>query len=192
MTHAGSRYAYSTLGSTLAVHAETYAQVRGFPRRNAGEDFYLLNKVAKVASISQLCSAKITLQARRSDRVPFGTGPALSHICELLKKDPSGQEYLSYAPATFDLLALALIELNRFATNEHPVSDPTVLGILQQLGWDRVKDQLQRQYSQPRQRQRAVMDWFDALKTLRFVHQSPIVRQPLLQSLNKSIHDFSL
>ena len=41
---AGSPYAFHTLGSTISVSATAYAQVRGFPRRDAAEDFYFLNK----------------------------------------------------------------------------------------------------------------------------------------------------
>ena len=36
---AGSGYAHHSLGSTIAVHAKSYAAVRGYPKRSAGEDF---------------------------------------------------------------------------------------------------------------------------------------------------------
>jgi len=48
---AKSPYAYHTIGSTMAIDFEAYAQVRGFPRREAAEDFYLLAKLAKVGAI---------------------------------------------------------------------------------------------------------------------------------------------
>ena len=51
---AGSRYAHHSLGSTIAVHAKTYAAVRGYPKRSAGEDFYLLNKICKLAPVERL------------------------------------------------------------------------------------------------------------------------------------------
>ena len=41
-----SPYAFHTVGSTLAFQAEAYAQVRGMPKKSAGEDFYILNKIA--------------------------------------------------------------------------------------------------------------------------------------------------
>ncbi len=74
---AGSLYAFHTIGSTLAVHATAYARVRGFPKRLAAEDFYLLNKLAKVGTIRSLDSEPIRLSARTSKRTPFGTGRAL-------------------------------------------------------------------------------------------------------------------
>src|SRR5260370_15593309 len=80
LADAGSPYAFHTLGSTVAVHTLAYAKVRGFPRRAAGEDFYLLNKLAKVGSIAQLDGAPLIIRGRRSHRLPFGTGAALNHI----------------------------------------------------------------------------------------------------------------
>ena len=77
LAFAGSPYAFFTLGSTIAINPLAYAKVRGFPRRNAAEDFYLLNKLAKVGSVRSLATPTLTIDARLSERVPFGTGPAL-------------------------------------------------------------------------------------------------------------------
>ena len=49
---AGSDYDYIPLGSTLIADMNCYAQVRGFPKKNAGEDFYLLNKLAKIKPVA--------------------------------------------------------------------------------------------------------------------------------------------
>ena len=77
---AGSHYAHHSLGSALAVTADAYAKVRGFPQRAAGEDFYLLNKLAKVGPIERLTGDCIELASRESDRVPYGTGPSVTRI----------------------------------------------------------------------------------------------------------------
>ncbi len=79
----------------------TYAGVRGYPKRSAGEDFYLLNKICKLAPIKRLLEPTLTIQARPSSRVPFGTGPALQRIVRSLAEDPSGNGYLSYHPTCF-------------------------------------------------------------------------------------------
>ncbi|GIR63469.1 MAG: hypothetical protein CM15mP68_1350 [Pseudomonadota bacterium] len=62
----GSAYAYPTLGSTISVHAQSYARVRGYPKRNAGEDFYLLNKLNKLHPVQVLQQPVIEVQARLS------------------------------------------------------------------------------------------------------------------------------
>ena len=77
---AGSPYAYQSMGSCLAIPRDAYAAVRGFPRKNAAEDFYVLDKLAKVGTIARLGGAPLILEGRPSDRVPFGTGRALRDL----------------------------------------------------------------------------------------------------------------
>lgn len=78
LRQAGSTYAFSTVGSTIAVHAEAYAKVRGMPKRAAGEDFHFLNKLAKVGPVHGLAGEPLILSSRISTRVPFGTGRAMT------------------------------------------------------------------------------------------------------------------
>jgi hypothetical protein len=98
---AGSPYAFHTIGSTLAVTAEAYAAVRGFPRRQAGEDFYLLDKLAKLGPIATLAGEPVRIHPRRSSRVPFGTGPAVERI---LREEARGRGPVLYHPQCFAAL----------------------------------------------------------------------------------------
>lgn len=74
---AGSPFAFQTVGSCIAPEIVAYAQARGFPRREAGEDFHLLAKLAKLGEVECLAEPVVGLTARISSRVPFGTGPAV-------------------------------------------------------------------------------------------------------------------
>lgn len=119
---AGSPYAFYTLGSTLAFTVDAYTKVRGFPKRSGGEDFYLLNKLAKIGSVISLDSdisdtPTITLEPRLSDRVPFGTGPATGKIMALWAEQ---KEYTYYHPQVFSALQAWL--------NIVPQTTITVLG----------------------------------------------------------------
>lgn len=67
-----------TIGSAFAVRAETYVKQGGMNRRQAGEDFYFLNKLTNLGSIIEISNAYVYPSARVSDRVPFGTGAAMS------------------------------------------------------------------------------------------------------------------
>ena len=165
LTFAGSRYAHPTLGSTIAIHGETYAQVRGFPKKNAAEDFYLLNKVAKIAPVTFVPEVELILEGRLSERVPFGTGPALAKITAL------DSPFESYNFAAFEALHTTLSALTHFG--EHGIlalSSPESM-ILDQLGWSEREQHFADRYA-PKQRQKAVHDWFDALKTLQFMHKA--------------------
>ena len=87
---AGSPYAFHTVGSTLAIHGEYYAKVRGFPKRLAAEDFYILNKLAKTGVIVRPTREPLRIRHRESERAPFGTGPAVRKITETLAQ---GMDY---------------------------------------------------------------------------------------------------
>jgi len=101
LIYANSPYAFYTLGSTLAVNIQHYCQVRGFPKRAGGEDFYILNKLAKLGKVHSCDDICIKLTSRLSHRVPFGTGPAVSKIIDLQNTQ---QSYDYYNPKIFDEL----------------------------------------------------------------------------------------
>ena len=77
---AGSPYDMLPLGSALAVRAQAYAQVRGVPPRAGGEDFYLLQKLSKLGTIATPRRRPRRILSRRSERIPFGTGPGIDKV----------------------------------------------------------------------------------------------------------------
>lgn len=73
----GFPYAIYTVGSAFAVRADAYVKQGGMSKRQAGEDFYFLHKLTQVGTVAEINSTCVYPSARLSDRVPFGTGPAL-------------------------------------------------------------------------------------------------------------------
>jgi len=110
LSRAGSPYAFHSVGSTMAIAADAYAAVRGVPKRTAAEDFYLLNKVAKVGCVARLTGAPIVLQGRVSTRVPFGTGMSL----QALAKTGLAAARV-YDPGAFALLGQVIEAMERLA-----------------------------------------------------------------------------
>jgi hypothetical protein len=176
---ARSPYAYQSIGSSLSFDAAAYASVRGFPKRAAAEDFYLLDKLAKVGPLRHASGAPLRLRARASDRVPFGTGRRTREIAEL---GASGVELELYAPELFAALAAVLEGLNAFAELGQPLAlersvqlqtpelAAPVLAVLQRL---KVFDALvsaAKQAPAGAVLKRRVHTWFDGLRTLRFIH----------------------
>jgi hypothetical protein len=168
LKHARSSWAWPTIGSTLAVDAMHYAMVRGFPKRNAAEDFYLLNKLAKTGDITQLPGPVISIRARPSTRVPFGTGPAIREISAL---DDPLTEYRYYHPEIFTHLS-ALLELldaawEGFEPGELPEPAEKAIeqmGLMAFLASAKARTRTREVFD------KAVSDWFDAFRTLKFVH----------------------
>jgi len=169
---AGSNYAFHTIGSTLAFRYDYYAMVRGFPKRAAGEDFYLLNKLAKLASIKILDNVTINIQSRLSDRTPFGTGPAVSNILAL----GDIADYHYYQPELFLELKFCLSafdELWQYNDNLdvwfNKLSAPIQFG-LKQLNFQKLVNHLRKQSSSEQQYSQQIYLWFDAFRTLKFIH----------------------
>ncbi len=162
---AGSPYAFQTVGSSFAVHALAYAQVRGFPKREAGEDFYMLNKLAKVGAVVEASTAPISIQARTSDRVPFGTGAGVAKILALT--DPI-TEYRFYHPAVFTEIGEFLGQFDSLCSKDSPST--SMVALQQHLSFDKG---LNHARCQSRSREgfiRHLNDWFDGFRTLKAVH----------------------
>lgn len=102
LIYAGSPYSFHTVGSSMSISSEYYAKVRGFPKkREAAEDFYMLNKLAKTGKIYRDKSSIIYIKGRESNRVPFGTGASMSKISNILD---SHENYYIYNPLVFDII----------------------------------------------------------------------------------------
>lgn len=174
LRHAGSPYAFHTIGSALAVRADAYAAVRGFPRRLAGEDFHLLDKLAKVGSIARVASEPIRIRARRSDRVPFGTGPGARRLEHRLGR---AEEPELHHPAGFELVGSWLRALDEFARDRDPgrlrervAAEPLLARGLARLGALEAAHKEAAQAPDAARLRRRLHTSFGALETLRLVH----------------------
>ncbi len=191
---AHSPSAFHTVGSTMAVHALCYAQVRGVPRRRAGEDFYLLSKLSKLRPVARLRGEPVRLRSRFSDRVPFGTGSESGKLAR-------GGEPLLYHPACFaavrevtsglrclsGLLSVSKPPSSGPFSAEHGASarglpdqdtiderlsrmSAPVRDFLESQGVPRTWRKLIEQAPNPAARLRRFHDWFDGFRTLKLIH----------------------
>ena len=201
---AGSPYAFHTIGSTIAIDVDHYAKVRGFPKREAGEDFYLLNKLAKSGKVLQMeegpqCQPVI-IEARLSDRVPFGTGAAVNKMTAL---DDVVKDYRFYDPHVFGLLGLWLASwpaiwksqsselqddvFNNYTDFELLESTPQkhevqcLLDALRALKTDAALKHAFKQSKSLDQFVRQMHIWFDAFRSLKLIHA---LRDQLLPSIS--------
>lgn len=185
LRRAGSPYAFHSLGSTLVVDAAHYAAAHGFPKRAGGEDFYLLNKLVKLAPVTTLAAPRLQLQSRASHRVPFGTGPATQ---KLLTTDDMLVAPLFYDLRGFDLLALWLrfldhcaqqyagtttdsgqwpAQLERFCGRD---SSDTLEAAIDASAFSHTLRQAQRHNRTPAACARYLHAWFDGFRTLKLLH----------------------
>jgi len=99
LTFAKSEYAFHTIGSTMICIPDAYVKAEGMNKRKAAEDFYFLEKLAKIYPVGEIKSTAVHPSKRGSWRVPFGTGRSVERYLMKTKN-----EYLIYDPKSFIIL----------------------------------------------------------------------------------------
>ncbi|MCP5056051.1 MAG: hypothetical protein GY937_04910 [bacterium] len=175
---AGSPYAFHTIGSTLALSPLAYAKVRGFPKRQAAEDFHMLAKLAKLGPVGALRGEPMLLSGRVSSRVPFGTGAGIKKELERIEAD---EFYPAYDPRIFTWLGVWLRTLGslvsttrslRDCLSEHAAETLATANVDAALLHDLLDElgALGPAEAGRTQSLRHHHERFDALRTLRFIH----------------------
>jgi len=99
LRHGNSPFAFPTIGSTMICDYESYIKIGGMNKKKAAEDFYFMEKLAKITEIKKISNAKVYPSSRGSWRVPFGTGQRVNRFSA-----GTHNEYLLYDPKSFDIL----------------------------------------------------------------------------------------
>lgn len=89
-------YAFHCVGSCFAVKAGIYVKQGGMNKKQAGEDFYFLQKIIPQGNFYEINTTKVFPSPRPSDRVPFGTGPMIRKWL-----DNSLSDIYTYDPKAF-------------------------------------------------------------------------------------------
>ncbi len=172
LKYAQSYYDYHTIGSTIVCDVESYIKAGGMNRRKAGEDYYFLEKLAKQNKIYTIRDALVYPSARKSWRVPFGTGQRITR--HLSNKQ---NEYVAYHPDSFRILkewleffrdeeAIILKKILSGAERIHPLLNNFLIANRFQKDWQRIL----RNNSLISEIQKQKLFWFDAFRTLKLIH----------------------
>jgi hypothetical protein len=172
LKYANSPYAFHSIGSTMSCSADAYLEVRGMNKRDAGEDFYFLNKLAKIGKIGYIKETCVYPSARPSQRVPFGTGKRISRFLA-----GTHDEYLLYNPRIFEILG-AWLELMRspFNYNESEILikaraiDSNLESFLIKNDFAAIWSRIRKNVKDEKTMIRQFNDWFDGFKTLKFIN----------------------
>ena len=101
LSYSGFPYVFHTVGSAMAVRADEYVSAGGMNRRQAGEDFYLIQKLVPSGGYFSLNSTSVYPSPRPSFRVPFGTGASIAKLTE-----DTNPTLLTYNPDAFGELRI--------------------------------------------------------------------------------------
>ena len=133
----------------------------GMKVRQAGEDFYFLQEIAKTSGVQVLEKTLVFPSPRISARTPFGTGQAVRDIMK-------GEALKEVSDGAFErlkkLLECVTLENMDTLAPEFPERE-----FLEKEKFFKVWPGI-RQNTPKDQLCRAFHTWFDGLKTLRFLH----------------------
>lgn len=174
LRHAGMPHVFHTVGSCMAVRSDAYMDQGGMNRRQAGEDYYFVQKLAETGSFSDLTDTAVQPSARRSWRVPFGTGRAMAAQDE--------GEWHTYAPEVFDDLAVWLARIPAYYDEDRGGLDKTlpasVQAFLAGAGWPERLAEIQAHTASRAAFQRRVLRWFNNFAAMKLIHQATAERYP--------------
>ncbi len=172
LAHAGSPYAFHTVGSAMACRASAYLKCGGMNKRQAGEDFYFLQSLAKTSGVEQVEGAMVFPSPRRSWRVPFGTGRSVGM---LLDGDP--EAVLFYRPECYLLLQkwLSVAEAGCMNRSDDLMEQAGRLSsylhsFLMDQNFPKTWSGLLSHNPGQDRLSRAFHNWFDAFRTMKLFH----------------------
>lgn len=171
-------YAFTALGSAIVFPMWAYKRVGGITPLQGGEDFYLLQKFAKTGRLSNnFCPPyaerlmTVRPQGRVSDRVPFGTGPAIA-------KGVSGMQesYPFFSSAGFQAIENTYSLF--YDLYEHDIETPMSAFLRQQLATDELWEPLRKNFKDRSLFVHACTERVDGLRMVQFLKSRPEFRIP--------------
>lgn len=189
LRHIGFPYYYHTIGSAFAVDAQAYCMQGGMNKKQAGEDFYFLQKIMQMGKFCRLNSTAVYPSPRPSDRVIFGTGPIIRKY--LAQKDT---EFTSY-------------NFNAFITLKQFFEDRTLFFKLKDNNFDEITSNyheslrdflrlndfksamntINANIAKKENFNRKFYHWFDGLRVVKymnFAHEQYFVKTPIRNCIN--------
>ncbi len=172
LAYAGSPYSFHTIGSTIVCTDKAYKNAGGMNTKEAAEDFYFLQKLAKQFPVYRIFSTKVYPSARESLRVPFGTGKSITDF-----NNSEENDFLVYDPEIFEILKkwLGIFNKSGFDSADKILNNTNSIHIgltdflkrrKFELSWQNILDNSKSIEQLNRQK----LNWFDGFKTLKLVH----------------------
>jgi hypothetical protein len=154
-------YAFQTLGSCIVVKSDAYQKYGGMSPRQAGEDFYFINKIAMHGNTGEVNDTIIYPSNRVSDRVPFGTGHAIGNMEKGVRRNEV------YNPKIFIIIKDLISAILSFRKSDyHELIAPFLTTIEFEMHITRIK----KESKDTEQFENRLFQWLDAFKILKLTH----------------------
>jgi hypothetical protein len=184
LAYSGFPYVFHTVGSAMAVKALSYIKAGGMNRRQAGEDFYFVQKLVPSGGYFNLNSTTVYPSPRISMRVPFGTGASMGKL-----NSENSSTLLTYNMLAFKELRTFFesVELNFKSVQSDlkgsfSMIPPGLKLFLDENEWASKIMEVKNNTSGISSFKKRFFDWFNMfriVKYMNFVHSDFFERQPV-------------
>jgi hypothetical protein len=174
LAFSGFPYVFHTVGSAIAVKALPYVKAGGMNRRQAGEDFYFIQKLVPNGGYFNLISTTVYPSPRASFRVPFGTGASIGKLTE----EDIGT-LLTYNIMAFKELRAFFSGLEKFyncspeeLSEYHKLFPPALKGFIEEKEWIRKMIEIKGNTSGIDSFIKRFFAWFNMFKIVKYLNYS--------------------
>jgi hypothetical protein len=174
LKYSGFPYAFHTVGSAIAVKAFHYIKVGGMNRRQAGEDFYFIQKLVPLGGYFALNKTTVFPSPRESLRVPFGTGPAITRLAD--SAEPLLLTYNIRAFRELKLLFSTVIKLFKSSTvgihNYYENLSPGLKSFINEKVWSEKISEISRNTSGEESFRKRFFEWFNMFRIVKYLNHA--------------------
>ncbi len=172
-------YTFTALGSAMAFPVWAYRKAGGLTPVLSGEDFYFLQKLVKYGSVDLYVPTTAFPSSRLSDRVTFGTGPAL-----IRGNQGDWSSYPIYAQRFFDEIGKTFQLFSGLYEKDIPT--PMDDFLKKQFRSSNLWEPIRRNYKDHENFVRACRNKVDGLRILQYLRfkqsQENIINEPSLEN----------
>ncbi len=166
LRYAGMPHVFHTVGSCMVVRSQAYMSQGGMNRRQAGEDYYFVQKLAATGGFSDLTGTTVYPSSRQSWRVPFGTGRAMESW--------DGGYWPTYAPQIFDEMSQWLAAIPQFYQGDRDAlmdkMPDNIQRFLDSYQWRERLEEIAANTASGQAFVTRVQRWFNNFTSMKFVH----------------------
>jgi hypothetical protein len=187
----GFPYAYHTIGSCFSCTASRYVKQGGMGKQQGGEDFYFLNKLFPTGQFGEINTTCVYPFARQSDRVPFGTGPAIS------RHNKDGSLHSIYNFELFKILAVFFEQFPTFFDSpeiNHNI-DTSLHEFLNEINFQNSIYEAKQNTSNKTAFTKRLFNTFNGFQIVKFVNyasEKTHPKQNVINEVNKLFHEKGL
>ncbi len=183
-------YAFHTVGSAMACKAGQYLKAGGMNRKQAGEDFYFIQKLVHQGGYFSLNSTTVYPSPRESFRVPFGTGATMTRMMVNNEKMLFTYNFSSFRDLSFlfrgagNLYSLSGNELKGFYNN----LSEGLRSFVREEEWMNKVSEIQRNTATVESFRKRFFGWFNMfriVKYLNYVHSGFFEKQPVSEAASE-------